>query len=208
MQKKNIVSLLAKTAMMIALTLLLQFVAGSISGGNQLLVGSVVNFGLLLSVMLCGITGGIAVGLLTPLVGLAFGLLANPLFYPFVAGSNAILILLVWLVTRTFRTPRRRNLIAALSVGCIAKYLSMTLSAAILMPLFLQNAKQLAVLAQAWGILQLFTAIIGSILAFLVAYKMRNITLGDDHYLIQPPFRQAFCAKDAQHHKKRNEGNS
>ncbi|MEG1520208.1 MAG: hypothetical protein RR458_04395, partial [Clostridia bacterium] len=67
---KRTVEFIARVGVMLALTLVLQYVVKLISVGNQLAVGSVVNMMLLFTCMATGVLGGMVVGLCTPFLGM------------------------------------------------------------------------------------------------------------------------------------------
>ena len=182
MNAQKAIYTLAKTAMMIALTVALQYYTGIWSGGNQLLTGSAVNFLLLTSLLTCGLAGGTAVGAITPLIGLLIGMMPNPLLYPFVAASNVLMLLTFYLfllfLKRISFAPVK--VVLALIPACFVKFGAMTFSASLILPLFMtapQQVKMLEKIAVSWGVLQLSTALLGALLAFLVAMALRNIKI-------------------------------
>jgi len=166
---------LTKTALMLAAAVTAQWAAVTLSGSNQLIVGSVVNFFLLFSCLLGGFWSAQAVACLTPCVGALVGLVPNPLLIPFVALSNAAMIgtfSLIWFAGQSPKGSKRiLRLVAALVPAVLVKYGAMVLCARVGFPLVGIAGPQLDKLTAMWGITQMFTAAIGAGLALLAGLK-------------------------------------
>ena len=104
MQLKGKISGIARTAIFIALLIVLQ--AGTSLLGNTILTGSVVNMMLIVSVMTCGILPGISVGAVSPVIAKLIGI--GPLWsiIPFIVAGNIVLAC-IWPETggRRIRSP-------------------------------------------------------------------------------------------------------
>lgn len=98
---------MTQTAMMLAVTLLMQYMAGlmPIPAGplRTLLIGSLVNLCLFVTAWMVSWQGGVLVGILTPLVALWIGQLPVPHMFPIVALANAAMVTVCVLVGRRHR---------------------------------------------------------------------------------------------------------
>ncbi|HPG92835.1 MAG TPA: ECF transporter S component [Clostridia bacterium] len=178
---KNKAMVLARIAIMIALTVLAQYLSGLL--GNQLLTGSIVNMFLLISALLTGIIGGISVGVVTPFIALALGLNPQVVLVPFIALSNAALVVIFALILRITKVSERKNefkriayLVCSIVLAAGVKFLMMFFFSRVLFPLFF--APQLVdKLSVAWGVLQLFTALIGGAVTIALYYPLKRVKL-------------------------------
>lgn len=122
----------------------------------QLVTGSIVNAILIVASVMIGPWGGFAIGLLTPLTAFLLGQLQPVLApaIPFIMAGNGVLCLI-------FGYGRRVNVYLAAVVAAVVKYL--LLSAAILYIIQVPGPVGIAL-----RLPQLFTALIGSAVAFFV----------------------------------------
>ena len=95
---------LVRTALLFALTLVIQML-----GLPQFFTGPLVNAFLLLAALLNGIWSGVIIGLFTPWIAFARGILAPPLgpMIPFIMAGNAILVIVFSLVAGKRENLRR-----------------------------------------------------------------------------------------------------
>lgn len=172
------VEFLARTGVMLALTIVFQYLLGLTK--IQLLVGSFVNFFLFFSVLATGLVGAAIVGLCTPFIAFFIGIAGNILLVPFIAIANIILVVVYALLLKLFKVDFdksikewKNDLFAALSfvVAAVVKFLFMYFIALkLILPLVLEKVgPQVAV---AFGITQLFTALIGGFVAFIIAFPI------------------------------------
>lgn len=178
---KNSAMVIARIAIMLALTVLVQYLTGLAK--IQLLTGSFVNLFLLLSAMLTGIIGGIIVGIITPFIALLVGLNPNVVLVPFIALGNALYVVVFAFICLLFRTYSAKGwkylltIIVAVAVGAAVKFLFMYLVCVkAIFPLFLPE-KQVVALSTAWGVLQLFTALIGGGVAVALSYPLKKLRM-------------------------------
>ena len=165
---------LTRTALLLALALLFQSLRAVIpkimvpgfGELDQYIIGSLVNTVLILAAITTGITGGIAVSILTPLVALMQGEIAFPVMTPFVALGNMALVIFVALLYNI-------NKIASFVTGTIAKFITLYLTINfIVIPIITPDlpAEKAGVvrtmLSFKFGYPQLVTAAIGSMIAF------------------------------------------
>lgn len=158
---------LCRTAIFLALLIAVQFVTRSI---GQYVTGSLVNLILIASGLMCGLWGGLAVAVLSPICAFFIGIgPAFPQVVPAVALGNAVLVLLWVLIAGAKNAPIARQAIA-LVVAAVAKFLTLYLVIVKwLVPMVLTlNEKQTAVLSASFSFPQLITAVIGGVLAMLL----------------------------------------
>ncbi|HHY95739.1 MAG TPA: ECF transporter S component [Firmicutes bacterium] len=146
----RLVRWVARTGVLLALTLVFQ----SLKLG-QWFTGPLVNAALFVAAAAVGIGGGVFIGAVTPWVALAVGILKPPLApaVPFIMLSNAVLVIVAGLLWR-------RTRVGAIAVASVAKFCVLALSVRFLLAL---NPK----VAAALGLPQLFTALVGGVLALL-----------------------------------------
>ena len=161
---------LCRTAIFLALLIAVQFVTRSM---GQYVTGSLVNLILIASGLMCGLWGGLAVAVLSPIC--AFFIPAFPQVVPAVALGNAVLVLLWVLIAGAKNAPIARQAIA-LVVAAVAKFLTLYLVIVKwLVPMVLTlNEKQMAVLSASFSFPQLITAVIGGVLAMLLVPPLRR----------------------------------
>ncbi len=174
--------IVARIGIMIAITVLTQFLCGLT--GIQLLIGSVVNMFLILSALLVGIVGGVTVGVITPFIALLIGINSNVVLVPFIAIGNALLVVAYALICKLLKLYTQKSIYASigiLAVGVVVssavKYLFMYfVCVKLVFPLFLAD-KLLEKLSQLWGLIQLLAALIGGAVASSLVYPLKRLRL-------------------------------
>lgn len=156
------------TALMLALLVTLQFVSKPF---GQIVTGSIVNLILIISTVFIGFFGGVAVGLLSPIVAFMLGI-GTPLFVivPFIMLGN-MAVVVIFAVAPKVLEPSSRILIAATPIlaGAMLKYMVLYFGVTKLAPMFVViPEKQMSVLVVAFGVTQLITAIIGGVVATII----------------------------------------
>ncbi len=141
---------LVRTALLFALTLVIQML-----GLPQFFTGPLVNAFLLLAALLNGIWSGVIIGLFTPWIAFARGILAPPLgpMIPFIMAGNAILVIVFSLVAGKRENLRRE--ITGIILGSFLKYLLLSQAVAL-------GGASASTVAKAMQTPQLFTALAGS----------------------------------------------
>jgi hypothetical protein len=160
---------ITRTGVFIAMLIAWQAVTAPLK--NTLLTGSVVNLLLILSVLLCGVSSGVAVAALSPVM--AKLLQIGPLWslIPLIALGNIVFVLL-WRFIATRQRPEAqttRHLTAAI-VAALAKFATLyCLIVRLAVPLWLQLPEpQAQMISATFSVPQLFTASIGGAAACLV----------------------------------------
>ncbi|MFU0801308.1 MAG: ECF transporter S component [Xylanivirga thermophila] len=157
------------TAILLALTLVFQSLRNIIPQGmDQYIIGSLVNACLIISAIIVGMGGGIAISVIAPLVALLQGEIAFPILVPFVAIGNSVIVIVVALLYD-------KNKYLALSLGTILKflvlyimivYMAIPIITPKLPPEKAKKVTSLLSLKFSWP--QLVTAAIGSIIAISI----------------------------------------
>lgn len=159
---------LTRTAILLAITLAFQML-----GFPQMVTGPAVNAMLLLSGTYVGGLGAVIIGMLTPLIAFVRGILAPPLapMIPFIMLGNAILVI-VYVTSRGKLGKGFAGSGIGLVVGAIAKFL--VLSSAVRFIVSVPPP-----VAKAMQIPQLYTAILGGVVAIIVE-KVLDAAIGQN----------------------------
>jgi len=136
---------------------------------QQFLTGPIVNATLFISTIILGVQAGILVGLVPSLIALSVGLLPSVLapMVPFIMMGNAILII-------GFNYLKEKNYWIGIICASILKFIFLFSTSSIVINLLLKKevASQVAMMM---GPCQLFTAIIGGIVAYLFLRIIKRI---------------------------------
>ena len=179
MQIKNKkIQWIARTAIMIALLLILQVSTASL---GQYVTGSCVNFILAMSVFVGGFSCGIVVALLSPLFAFLLGI--GPAFImitPCISAGNLALVLVLSLLWRKLVNKSKNLVFPLISVlaGAIAKFLVLYfLVVKLVLPTLGLPEGKIAVMSAMFSYPQLVTAIIGGVLATILAMRLAKSSL-------------------------------
>ena len=149
----NKAQFIARVAILIALTLAIQFLSLP-----QPITGPLVNFFLYMSVLLIGIPGGIILGAITPWIALVVGIMPLAPVVPLIMAGNIVLVIVFGLVKKV-------NNYLAIAVASVAKFLVLATSVRYLIQLPPKVAPKVIKLL---SLPQLFTALAGGVLALVV----------------------------------------
>lgn len=164
----NKVLWITRTAALTALLIVMQ--AATASLGNTLVTGSIVNLILIVSVMTCGMSTGITVGMISPVCAKLFGIGPFWSLIPFIIVGNIVLVFL-WHLIGNYKTKKiKLSYVIAMIVAAISKFLVLYLGIVKLaIPVFLKLPEQKAtVISNMFSIPQLITALIGGALALVI----------------------------------------
>ncbi len=134
----------------------------------QFITGPVVNLLLLIACMLLGMWGGVALGLITPLIAMVAGIMGRPEMVPVIMVANAILVIVFSLFRG--KTVQLYKTLIGIIVGSILKYGVFVVSIAYIVSLP-------PAVAQMFGITQLFTALSGGVLAIIVEKALNKTNI-------------------------------
>lgn len=128
---------------------------------NQIIVGSLVNAVLICSLYLFGLREAIGIAILPSLFALLFGIIPPVLgpFVPFIIAGNIILIAIFYLF--------KNNYALGAALGPLVKFLFLFFSSSVIFSFIFGKGLPENVLAM-MSYPQLITAILGSVLAFMV----------------------------------------
>lgn len=161
---------ITQTALMLALLLVLQAVT---KGMGQLVTGSCVNFILVMTSLLCGISSGAVVAIVSPF--LAFLLSIGPAFLPIVpciAVGNLVLVLVVGALKKKILAGKAAGLsnLICVWIGAVIKFAVLfILIVKLVLPMLGLPDQKVAILSASFSWPQLITALIGGSIAALVA---------------------------------------
>lgn len=169
---KNYTKFIARTGVLLALCVVVQL---AVSG--QWVKGPLVNTILLLAVMTTGLSGGVLVAILNPL--LVFFIAAPapmklcPQILPVVMIGNVVLVVIAWLLRKPLHG------IVGLTAAAVAKGLVMMgLISWVVLPMFGQKlvAKGIdATVKVMFGVTQLYTAAIGCVVFFIIWQVLKKV---------------------------------
>jgi hypothetical protein len=145
--------------------LVLGIIIGAQFFSNQFITGTIVNALLISSVVLLGLRQSFGIAIIPSLFALGFGFLPSVLapFIPFIIVANIILILCFYFL-------KDKNYWFGVIIGSIFKFSFLFFSSSIIFGNSLP-AKVLEMMAYP----QLFTALMGSILAFIILKSLKKI---------------------------------
>ena len=173
---------ITQTAILLALTLVFQSLRMAIPKVmipglgelDQYIIGSLVNATLIIATLTVGISGGMVLGVATPLIAFLQGEIAFPILAPFVALGNIAIVVIVGLLFN-------KNKILALSAGAVGKFLTLFISIKlIVLPTILPSlpAEKAtvvgAMMSFKFGYPQLITAAIGGLIAYLIYPRLKT----------------------------------
>jgi len=136
---------------------------------NQLITGPIVNALLYIAIVILGLSSAIFIGLLPSAVSLATGLLPIILapMIPFIIIGNSILVIV-------FNYFYRKNYWLGVGMASLFKFLFLFVSSQTLVNFFLKSSLAAkAASMMSWS--QLYTAIIGGIIAFIFLRFLKKV---------------------------------
>ena len=164
---KNNILWITRTAVLTALLIVMQTVTSAF--GNTLVTGSIVNLILIISVMTCGLSTGLTVAVVSPMCAKLLGI--GPLWslIPFIIAGNIILVIIWYFIGNRKIWKKNFSYIIALVIAALSKFLILYLGIVqIAIPILLNLPKpQATIISNMFSIPQLFTALLGGILAII-----------------------------------------
>ena len=154
---------LVRIAMMLAITLVFQI---GFRQFGQMVVGVLVNLVLLMTVMATFKSGGVLVGVTTPFVAFAFGIMKVLQLVPLIAVANAVFCLVFGMIYFRKKTSMV-NAIIAVIVAALVKFIILYGGSHLILPMFMENVP--APLYISLGVIQIYTALTGGVAAVLIA---------------------------------------
>jgi uncharacterized membrane protein len=111
---------ITRAGILVALLVILQ--AATIPLGNNIVTGIIVNMMLIISVMTCGLTAGLAVGAVSPVLPTLLGFGPTWPLIPFIAAGNMVLVLLWHIIGNRNIGKKYTAQIIAAPIAAIAKF--------------------------------------------------------------------------------------
>lgn len=177
MKAKKSALWITRTAMFIALVLIAQFLTRGIPDpAGQFVTGSLVNLITILAILLCGLSSGVIVAALTPWFAFFLGIGPKIIgVVPCVMLGNIALVLVWFFIAGKSEKIMPRYIIAAV-VAAVAKCLVLYFGVVKIVVGFLQmaNETQAKVLSYMFSYPQLITALIGGVLAIVLAPLLKK----------------------------------
>lgn len=161
--RQNSVRWITRTALLLAVAIAVQSLRMAPPFG-QVITGGIINAVLFLAVILVDTWAGLAIGVITPWVALLMGIMGLPFMVPFIMGANIVIVLLFGLLKRFSR-------FFAGVIASLGKYGFFVLTTNIFLGLIGETLPAKAVAT--FGITQLATALIGTMLAFIIADTLK-----------------------------------
>ncbi len=160
---------ITRSAAAIALIIVVQLTTAGL--GQQLLTGSLVNLILALTALLFGWSVAAVAAVLSPFAAYLLGINAQILVVPAIAVGNLTYVLVIALLVKPLKkklsSELPRSLIAVIAAAVCKFVIQYLLIVKWIAPSFLPPKAQ-PVIAASFGVMQLFTACIGGVLACLI----------------------------------------
>jgi uncharacterized membrane protein len=148
--------------------------------GNRIVTGSVVNFMLIVSVMICGLASGLSVAVVSPVMAKFLGIGPFWSLIPFIAAGNIVLVIFWHFIGNRNMGPYYAAYAAASITAAIAKFLVLYIGVVkIAVPVFLGLPEgQSAIISNMFSIPQVITALVGGILATVLLPALKKSLAG------------------------------
>jgi len=157
---------ITRTGVLIALLVVLQ--AATVPLGNQFITGSVVNLMLIVSVMTCGLSTGLTVAALSPVLPTLLGFGPTWPLIPFIASGNIVLVLLWHFIGNRDFGAKYVSQIAALIAGAAAKFTVLYFGIVKVAAPFILGLPAQNPMAYLFSYPQIITASIGGVVAIII----------------------------------------
>jgi uncharacterized membrane protein len=165
---------ITQTAVLTALLVVMQ--AATASFGNTIVTGSIVNLILILSVMMAGLSSGLTVAGISPVIAKFLGIGPLWMLIPFIVLGNIVLVF-IWgfLGNRSF-ARQMIVYIVTLIAAAACKFLTLYVGIVMIAIPYLLNLpeKQATTISGMFSIPQLFTALIGGVIATVMLPLLKN----------------------------------
>lgn len=166
---------IAMTAALLAICIISQFLKNT----SVFITGPIVNACIILAGLCAGLVCGIILSVITPVTAyLITGapiMSAIPAIMPCIMVGNALLVICVCLLKN--KAKGKAGLPVSMAVGCVIKALFMGIAISLLLlPAFLPEKMQpmMGKLQNTYSMVQLITAIIGSIYAYIIWIPLKK----------------------------------
>lgn len=165
------IQVIARTAILLALTIVFQIMGRFLGPNNNYIVGPLVNAALIVATAATGLWGATAISVIAPFVSALTNKAAiAPLilsFSPFIALGNFVYVLCFYLFIK-------KNRVAGIIIGAIVKFGFLYAAISIFTRVMDVAEKPAAVLNALFSWPQLVTALIGGVVALLVVKTLNK----------------------------------
>lgn len=173
---KSKIRWITQTAVMLALLVTLQYFT---KGFGQLVTGSFVNAVLAVSVLLAGLSSGVTVALVSPVMAYLLGIAPQVLTVPVIMVGNLLYVVMLHLLSGKSILRRITAWVLAANVKFFALYTMVSyvicdLLAPMLLEKGLLKTPMLTALPATFGAMQLVTALIGGGVALLITPVLKK----------------------------------
>jgi len=177
MKRNKSILWITRTAISLALLVTAQIVLKAL---GQLVLGSVVNLILIATTMLIGISEGITIAILSPFLAFLLGFgPAVPQIVPVVMLGNVTIVLIWYLIAGRIDVIEKTTFVRfsiALIIAAVTKFLVLWLGVVkVVVPLLNIQNPQATVLSTAFSFPQLYTAVIGGLVAISIVTPLSKI---------------------------------
>lgn len=165
---------ITRTAIFIALLVVMQFLTASL--GNTIITGSIVNLLLIVCVMTCGLSAGICVSAISPIIAKLLGIGPFWELIPFIIAGNIVLVLLWHLIGNYPMKNKLVPSILALIIGAIGKFATLYFGIVqFAVPIILRlQGEQAVIISAMFSVPQLITALIGGTVAIVILASLKK----------------------------------
>lgn len=177
--KKIDTKFITRTAIILALTIVFQNLRYLIldNVASTIIIGSLVNLCIIVATGLVGITAGIIISVVSPLIALAQGHLPHPLFVPVTMAGNMTIAIIYYYISKLNLAGKLSGYVGVV-VGALAKWGVMYYAGVVLvLNLIIGNAlpqQKATLIALSFNIPQFITAVIGGILGVALVGILKN----------------------------------
>ncbi|MCI1965654.1 MAG: ECF transporter S component [Oscillospiraceae bacterium] len=174
MKTRNNVKALVLASLLLALAIILQLVQRNFTQINPLLIGPLINTTILLTTYFCGLTYGLMISVLIPVLAIPTGALAAPLipFSPFIVVANLIYAASFYPLMK----KGKFGIYIGALLSSVLRFLFFALSAMKLLYVFIPDVskKSAQLIGACFTTPQLLIALLGSAVAIIVIKLLRK----------------------------------
>jgi Protein of unknown function (DUF1393). len=172
---------ITKTAIFTAILIIIQVATAPL--GNTLITGSGVNMILIVSVMILGLSSGVTIAVISPILAKLLGI--GPLWalIPFIMVGNLVFVIIWHLIgKKDLGNKEVTSYIVALIVAALAKFAALYLGVVkIAIPIIIKLPEpQATAISAMFSIPQLVTAVIGGVIAITLIQVLKQ-AIGADN---------------------------
>lgn len=166
---KEKIKFITRTAVLLALTLVFQYLGRYIPLGpnSNFIVGPLVNACLIISTFFIGVTGGAVIAILSVLGAILTGAALPLPLVPFIILGNLALILAFHFI--------KGKILLKVVIGAVSKFIVIFVAASLIIPAVIPVEKVQTTMLFVFGWPQLVTAFVGGIIAIVVINRLKTV---------------------------------